>query len=444
MNLKLKKGISLNLKGAIEEQAISHTIQIEPKAVGICPDDFPGFTPKVLQKEGTPVAAGTAILYDKNHPELKLVSPIDGIVKAVVRGERRKILNIEIEASSTGADTPMFDLEDPRSALAESGLLALMRQRPYDVVPDLAADVRDIFITAFDSAPLASDICAITSALFEKSDVEAGVRMLGAITKGKIYICHDTTWCFGNIEGAELVEVSGRYPASNVGPQIAAIKPINKGEALWTGDILLLARIGRFARTGSVDFRTIVGICGPDIKTPKFVQATIGAAVEPLIKGNVADDHHVRLISGNVFTGTAVDQTTGYLRYPYRQLTAIAEGDDVDEFMGWASLSFNKMSESPTFPGHYLHRDFTPDARILGGERATIMSGQLDRYFPMDILPEYLLKAIISRNVEDMERLGIYEVAPEDFAAAEYADTSKMPLQAIVRHGLDYLKAELG
>ena len=248
---------------------------------------------------------------------------------------------------------------------------------------------------------------------------------------------------FGKIEGTEDVEVEGGYPAGNAGMIAANIAPVNKGEIIWTLDAQALGRIGRIVRTGRPQWLAVIALTGPEVDHPTLLLAPAGSAVAPLLAGRLkASEHHVRIVSGNLLTGSAVG-TDGYLHFPYRQLTVIADGDDRDEFMGWASFSPSKMSESRTFPGHFLSRAFTPDARLLGGRRAMIMSGEYDRYMPADILPEYLLKAIIARDIDGMERLGIYEVAPEDFAAAEYADTSKMPLQQIVREGLDFLRKEL-
>lgn len=176
-----------------------------------------------------------------------------------------------------------------------------------------------------------------------------------------------------------------------------------------------------------------------------MVVTTAGALIEPLLGGMLADDgRNKRIISGNVLTGIAVGMgPDAFLRAPYNQITVIAEGDDVDEFMGWASMSPSKMSVGRSFPLSGLRKLFRPDARLNGGRRSMIMSGEYDRMMPMDILPEYLVKAIMARDIEKMEQLGIYEVAPEDFALAEYADTSKLPLQKIVREGLDYLRKEL-
>lgn len=446
MNLKLKKGVSLNIAGAVPQGKTTPSV-VKATECAIVPDDFEGFVPKLAVKEGDAVAVGTPLLYEKKHPEMKLVAPLAGRVRAVVRGDRRKIMRVVVEAdSSADATAPVWpkatDEASARALLAQSGLMAMMRRRPYAVVPEPNDVVRDIFVTAMDLAPLAVSP-AVFSAIFSKEDYEAGVKVLSLITKGKIYLSHGSEWNLGDIRGAEMVAVEGPYPASNAGVQAANIRPVNKGEVIWTLDLPTLGRIGRLAAKGELETRTIVAVTGPEVATPALVETTIGAPVSALLAGHIAEaGHHRRVISGNVLVGTAVD-TDGYLEYPYRQVTVIAEGDDTTEFMGWASFSPSKMSESNSFPGHFLKRLFRPDARLNGGRRAMIMSGQYDKAVPMDILTEYLVKAILSGNIEDMEKLGIYEVAPEDFAAAEYADTSKLPLQKIIRDGLDYVRKEL-
>lgn len=444
MKIKLKKGLRLNLAGAMAEG--SKPVAVPTHTTAVCPDDFPGFVPKVDVKEGDAVACGSPIMHHKGCDDLRLVSPVDGIVKAVVRGERRKVLRIEIEKNDTAALPPVFekpvDAASAKAFLAQSGLLAMMRMRPFDIVPNPADDVRDIFVTAFDCAPLAPSY-SLYEGIFSQADYQAGVDFLRMATKGKVYISHDSGFGYKALKNAELIEFEGNYPASNAGVQVANIKPVDKGDIVWTLDFATLGRIGKLVNTGKCDFTTVVAVTGPEVTAPAAVLADCGAAVGPLLSGRVAvTNEHKRIISGNVFTGTAVGPD-GYLRFPYRHITVIAEGDDVAEFMGWASMSPSKMSESSSFPSFFSKRAFSPDARLNGGRRAMIVSGQYDRYFPMDILPEYLLKAIISGNIEEMEKLGIYEVAPEDFAAAEYADTSKIPLQAIVREGLDNLRKEL-
>lgn len=443
MKIKLKKGLDLRIAGAVADTAPG---DVDVRLFAVCPDDFPGFKPKVDVREGDAVIAGAPLMHDKNNQEVKLVSPVAGIVRAIVRGARRKVLRIEIEATDA-AGSRRFDIPEKPDAetamrlLAESGLLAEIRQRPYDIVPSPAVEPRDIFITAIDSAPLAvPPELAVTE---KDRELSAGVSFLKHICKGKIYVSTRPDSLLPPTEGAEHVEVTGPHPAGNAGIQAANIAPVNKGETIWTLGIVTLARIGALALYGTRDTTAYVAVCGPEVEKPSVVRTREGAAISPILTGRLKKaGHHIRIISGNVLSGIAEGED-GFIHYPYRQITVIAEGDDKTEFMGWASFSPAKASESPTFPGHFLSRAFTPDARLNGGRRAMIMSGQYDRVMPMDILPELLLKAIIGRDIDSMEKLGIYEVAPEDFGAAEYVDTSKLPLQQIVRDGLDYLREAL-
>ena len=444
MPIKLNKGLNLQIAGASQAKLGGSV------AVGCCalvPDDFSGFQARPAVKEGDHLAVGDAVAYDKLHPELKLVSPVAGTLKSIVRGERRKILRFEIEADGSDnvktATVPQNpDCAKAMALLAESGLLAFVRTRPYDIVPDPTVVPRDIFVSCIDSAPLAVSAVALTAG--EASDsIKKGVKLLKAATAGKVYLCVGKDWPYGKIEGAELVEFDGKHPVGNPSVQIEAVAPVNKGDLVWTLSFDTLCRVGHFDATGKFDPSTLVAVVGPEIKQPKVFKTIIGAPIEPLLNGNLLpDDHHIRIISGNVLTGEKVG-LDGYLHFPYRQISVIAEGDDKDELLGWASLSPSKMSDSRSFPGHFLKKLFRPDARIQGGRRAMIMSGQYDKTIPMDIKPEFLIKAILSRDIEGMEKLGIYEVAPEDFALAEYVDTSKLPLQKIVREGLDYLRKEL-
>lgn len=440
MNLKLKKGLDLPLAGAISPGTPIRTV--ESVTCAVIPDDYPGFAPKLDVAEGDRVEIGTPLLHDKLHPALRLVSPVSGKVKAIVRGDRRKILRVVIE-NDRRHESATFDTAAPLiELLGHSGLLAMMRRRPFDTVPDPGMTVRDIFVTALDTAPLALSPAATLGA-DAPAALAAAVKALATLTTGHIYISHSPDWPHGDIPGATMVKVEGPHPAGNVGVQIANIAPVNKGDNLLTLDIVTLYRTGRLLLTGTLDMTTTVAVTGPEISHPAAVQTAIGADIKALIAGQLpATDHNLRIISGNPLTGTAVSEADGFLRWPYRQVTVIAEGNDVDEFMGWASISPAKLSASRSLPLRGLRKLFTPDARLLGGRRAMIMSGEYDRVLPMDIMAEYLLKAIISRNIDEMEALGIYEIAPEDMALCEFVDTSKLPIQQIVRDGLDYLRKE--
>ena len=444
MELKIKRGIDLRLVGAVVDAAMV-TEALGVHSVAIIPDDFPGFVPKASVNAGDVVKAGSPLLYDKYNPQVVLVSPISGVVRDVERGARRKIERVIVDADDASA-SETFDVlsrqsTDIISTLCRSGLWAWMRQRPYDILPSPQVRACDIFVTTVDSAPLEPQRLYSQSDL---ADMATAVEVLSHLTDGYIYIGR-RAGTLNDIAGAVMVDVQGPHPAGLCGVLVANIAPINKGETVWTLSADTLRRIGTLYRTGKVDFTTVIALAGAEVRQPQMLHTIVGAAVAPILEGRLAEtDHHQRVISGNVLTGVKTDAIDDYLHYPYRQITVIPEGDDVDEFMGWASLSPRKMSVSTSFPGRLCGRRlFDPDARILGGRRAMIMSGEIDRVLPMDILGEYLIKAINARDIDAMENLGIYEVAPEDFALAECLDSSKEPLQQIVRDGLDYMRREV-
>lgn len=437
--IKIKKGLDIPLEGAASDRT---TVDDRSVLFGITPDDFPGYTWKAAVKAGDMVAAGDALLYAKEDERLCLTSPVAGKVAEIHRGERRKIEYVSVEKGERQESRDFGKATDKNArmdALMRSGLFAMMRQRPFDIVPFVGVTPRDIFVTAFDTAPLATEMTGGE----ERRWLETGLKALAAFTSGKVYL---SVRAGSGITSsvAEVYEFEGPHPAGNVGTQIAAIKPVNKGETVWTLDAVTASRIGRLMETGKVDYSARVALTGPDMKDPHIVETTVGASLATLLDGQLDGQKTIRLISGNVLTGVRVQTANGFLRYPYRQVTAIDEGNDADEFMGWASLDPKKYSVKRTFPAFLrgLSKPFNFDARVKGGHRAMILSGEYDKVFPMDIYPEYLIKAIMAKDIERMEQLGIYEVAPEDFALPEFVDTSKIELQKVVRDGLDYLRKE--
>lgn len=442
----LKKGLDLRIEGAVSPQA--PVAQLSAELYALVPDDFPGFTPKPEVHEGDTIVAGAPLFRDKNNPDIKLASPVSGTVERIARGERRKILYISVKVDHSSTATATF-AADPKNAeeaaqlLKQSGLWAMMRQRPYAIVPQPGATPRDIFITAFDSAPLAPSLLDAVKGC--EKEIEEGVRVLSLLTSGHIYISLPANAADVVLPSvAEKVIVKGPHPAGNAGVQAANIAPVSKGETIWTLDIVTLARIGRLSLTGKPDWTTTVAVTGPEAKEPRLVKTYCGVQLAPVVTDNFkTNEVNHRVISGNILTGHK-ESLEGWLRYPYRQVTLMREGDDTNEFMGWASLAPSKMSQSRSFPSRLMPwRKFSPDARINGSPRAMILSGLYDKMLPMDILPEYLIKAILAGDIDRMEQLGIYEVAPEDFALCEYIDPSKLKLQEIVAHGLANLRKEL-
>ncbi len=445
ISINLRKGLDINIRGAA---TVSQPLTRMPARCAVIPDDYPGITPKVDVKEGDHVLAGTPLIHDKQFPDIRIVSPVAGTVEAVVRGERRKLERIVIVPDSKNPEeaaalpSAPSDRTTAQRLLLDSGLWAQMRQRPYGIVPRPGTAPRDIFVTTFDSAPLAPDWSAF--AADKIAELNAGVSLLRHLTDGDVYVGVRPGSPLAAIEGAKIVTVNGPHPAGNAGIQIANVKPVNKGDIVWTLDLPTLLRIGMLVSHGKLCSDVVVPLTGCEVTEPKYVLTKIGADMATLMKGEINDDtiHH-RVISGNVLTGIPVSPADGFLHYPYTQVTVIAEGDDVADFLGWASLSPQKMSVSRSFPGHFLKKAFCPDARILGGRRAMIMSGVYDKVLPMDIMPEYLIKACIARDLDRMEQLGIYEIVPEDIALCEYVDPSKLELQKILSDALEYMFKEL-
>ncbi len=431
--INIKKGLDIPLEG----KAGGKPETIVAGLIGICPDDFPGYTWKCDVKPGDSVAKGSPLFHAKEAESIKLVSPVAGTVEEIRRGERRKILAVTVKA---GEDAK-FPIEAGSliEKLKMSGLFAMIRQRPYDVVPADGSEPRDIFVTAFDSSPLAGNV--IPTHIGEY--LEPGLEALKTLTKGTVYLAVRPGQGI-RTKAATVLDMIGPHPAGNASVQIAAVAPINKGETVWTVDAGTVARIGMLVKKGFCDYRAEVAITGPAAVKPKKVLTEIGASLSEILKGELKNDMSLRVISGNVLTGIKVNPSTDFLRYPYRQITIIEEGNNADEFMGWASMNPKKFSIKRTFPAFLrgLEKPFNFDARIKGGHRAMILSGELDKVFPFDIYPEYLIKAMIAGDYDKMEKLGIYEIAPEDFALPEFVDTSKQELQKLTRESLERLRKD--
>ena len=437
--VRLKKGFDIQLLGGIAGNDLA--LAGPPQTVAVVPDDFHGVIPRMEKKEGEHVNAGEPLYHDKNHEVIKVVAPVSGTVKEVRRGERRHIDAIVI-APDKQDDAVKLDLNrDAAEVLLESGLWVMLRQRPYDVVPAPDVRPRDIFVTAFDSAPLAPDLDVVLDD--KRQYIGKGVEVLKRLTDGQVHIGVRQGQTI-DAPGAEVNTFVGPHPAGNAGVQVANTVPVNKGEVVWTLDIVTLARIGELFTTGQVSHDTVVAITGEMVQEPRYIRTIMGSDLETVLKNELTNVAHSRIISGNVLTGVKVD-VTQWLRAPYRHITIIPENSAPDEFMGWASLNPKRFSIYRTFTTWLrgLKKPVSMDSRIKGGERAIVRTGEYDAMLPMDIYGEFLIKAIISWDIDKMEQLGIYEVAPEDFALAEFADTSKLELQRIVRDGLDRLRAEM-
>ena len=444
--IKLRKGLDINLKGKAAAQVVSVK---EPKFYALVPDDFTGVTPKVVVKEQEYVMAGGPLFIDKNHPEVKFVSPVSGVVTSVERGARRNVMSITVEAAPE-QDFEEFgkkavsklDGEAVKEALLNAGMFAFIRQRPYDVIAAPTVAPKAIFVSAFDSNPLAPEFEIALKG--EEVNFQTGLDALAKIAKTYLSISAKQKSAALTQAGNVTVTVfDGPHPAGNVGVQINHLAPVNKGETVWTIDPQAVIFIGRLFNTGRVDMTRTVAITGSEVLKPAYCKLKVGALLTDVLAGNVTTGKQLRYISGNPLTGKQIS-ANGFLGAFHSQVTVIPEGNDVHEMLGWIMPRFNDFSTSRSYFSWLLgKKDYTLDARIKGGERHMIMSNEYDNVLPMDILPEYLIKAIIAGDIDRMEALGIYEVAPEDFAICEFVCSSKMELQRIVREGLDMLRREM-
>lgn len=444
--IKLRKGLDINLKGKAAAEVVAVK---EPGFYALCPDDFTGVTPKVVVKEQEYVMAGGPLFIDKNHPEVQFVSPVSGVVTSVERGARRKVLSITVEAAQEQdyeefgkEDVSKMDAVSVKAALLKSGMFAFIKQRPYDIVADPTVAPRAIFVSAFDTNPLAPDFELALKG--EEANFQTGLDALAKIAKTYLSISvNQKAAALTQAKNVTLTVFDGPHPAGNVGVQINNIAPINKGETVWTIDPQAVIFIGRLFNTGHVDLTRLVAVTGSEVKKPSYCKLKVGALLTNVFAGNVSTDKNLRYISGNVLTGKQIT-ANGFLGAFHSQVTVIPEGDDVHEMLGWIMPRFDQFSTSHSYFSWLMgNKEYTLDARVKGGERHMIMSNEYDRVLPMDIMPEYLIKAIIAGDIDRMEALGIYEVAPEDFALCEFVCSSKMELQRIVREGLDMLRREM-
>lgn len=444
--IKLRKGLDIKLKGAAAE---GFAEMKEPGFYSLVPDDFTGITPKVVVKEQEYVMAGGPLFVDKYHPELKFVSPVSGVVTSVERGARRKVLNIVVEAA-TEQDYLEFGKKNVaeltgdavKALLLEAGLFAFIKQRPYDIIADPTVTPKAIFVSAFDSNPLAPNFEVALKG--EEANFQTGLSALAKLAKTHLGIhVNQKATALTQAQHVTVTAFDGPNPAGNVGVQINHVDPIVKGETVWTIDPQAVIFIGRLLNTGRVDFTRTVALTGSEVVKPTYCKLKVGALLTSVFAGQVTKEKALRYISGNVLTGKQVSPN-GFLGAFHSQLTVIPEGSDVHELFGWIMPRFNQLSVNRSYFSWLCpKKEYTIDARVKGGERHMIMSGEYDRVFPMDIMPEFLLKAIIAGDIDQMEALGIYEVAPEDFALCEFVCSSKVELQHIVRVGLDMLRAEM-
>lgn len=448
-DIKIKKGLDIKLKGIAEkttEKAVLSNFYM------LRPDDFHGVIPKMVLKEGAKVKAGEPIFYDKTNEAVKFVSPVSGDIIEIARGEKRRIVSIKIQADKEQVyqdngklDVATATADAIKAQLLASGCWAFIKQRPYDIIAKTDRTPKAIFISGYASAPLAADLDYTLQG--KEAELQAAVTALGKLTPGKVHVTvgQNSKSPLAGLSGIALHKISGPHPSGNVGTQINKIDPINKGETVWTVAAQDLVIIGELLLTGKFNAERIVALAGSSIKKPRYFVTKIGSEVATMIYDNgIEQNSNARIISGNVLSGTQVNPD-GFLDYYSNIITVIPEGDDYELF-GWNKPIFDKLSISRALTFSWLtpNKVYDLNTNMNGEHRNFVLTGNYEEVFPLDIFVMQILKSCLYKDLDEMEALGMYEVAPEDFALTEFVCVSKQPHQHIIREGLDLMIKEIG
>jgi Na+-transporting NADH:ubiquinone oxidoreductase subunit A len=443
--IKIKKGVDINLVG---EASLKRVDAKKSSVYSLKPDDFLGLIPKLAVRQGDEVKAGDALFYDKNRPEILFTSPVSGEVAEIKRGAKRKILEVKVLADSETkyseqkAWTGGSSKEELTEIMLNLGLWPFVKQRPYGIIANPKDTPKSIYVSGFDSAPLAADMAYLLEGKDE--DLKTAFQALKLFSTDIHVGVRPGQKTFDGIDGIQIHHFSGPHPAGNVGVQIHHINPINKGEVVWTVNPADLVIIGRSLREGKFRAERTVVVAGSEIKDPQYVNTMIGANAREILGDNLSRERNVRIISGNVLTGSRIDED-GALGFYNTGITAIPEGDEKKFFLtdGWLAPGLDKFSLSRAYPSWLMkNKKYKLDTNLNGEQRAFVVTGELEKVFPFDIYPMQLLKSIMVNDIDAMEKLGIYEVVPEDFALCEVVCTSKINIQLVVEKGLEDLRKE--
>ena len=443
--IKIKKGADIKLIGKADKTTSAAT---QSKVFALKPDDFFGTTPKLSVKEGAEVKAGSPLFYDKTRTRVKFTSPVSGEVVEIKRGAKRKILEVKVLADAEtryetfSSWTGGSDREALVTTMLDMGLWPFVKQRPYGVIATPEDTPRDIFVSFFNSAPLAPEAAFVLES--EKDNVQLALDALNLLTSGNVHIGVKTgDSFFDSFTGVTKHSIQGPHPAGNVGVLIHHVAPINKGEMVWTVNGMDLALIGRSLKAGQFKAERTIALAGSEVENPQFYTTMIGAKMDSIVAGKLKGDN-IRIINGDPLTGDTVFED-GHLGFYNSQVTVLPEGDHKKFFLtdGWLAPGFNSFSLSKAFPS-WLNpkKEYRLDTNLNGEERAFVVTGELEKVFPFDIYPMQLIKSIMVNDIDAMEKLGIYEVLPEDFALCEFACTSKVDIQQVVEDGLADMRKE--
>jgi len=453
-NIHLKQGLNLPISGVADQKTKKVLV---PDVVSLKPSDFRGLVPRLLVKEGDAVLAGSPVFADKMSQNILFTSPVSGVVSEVVRGEKRKLLEIRIKSDKKQEYVDFgvkkvdeMTADQIKTALLESGLWPCLLQRPYGIVANPELKPKAIFTSAFTTAPLAPEVDFAVKG--ELANIQTAINALSKLTDGGVHVSFSSeNACSSPLSRLENiiphVFEASKHPAGNLGVQIHHISPIRKGETVWTVTMPLLAAIGKLFNKGRYDVMRKVAVTGPMAINPCFIETVPGLRMNEIQEfyGTVADE--IRFISGDCLSGRNIG-ANGALSFMDNQITLLHEGREYEGF-GWAKpFRFNQFSSNHTY-FHWLlgwlcpNKKYDMDTNLHGGERAFVVSDVYGEVLPMHLFPVYLAKACLAGDIDKMEKYGIYEVLEEDFALCEYVCPSKIDIQAIISEGIDLMLKEM-
>tara|TARA_B110000467_G_scaffold49147_1_gene45096 strand:- start:1479 stop:2828 length:1350 start_codon:yes stop_codon:yes gene_type:complete len=446
-NFNLRKGHSLTIMGE-PEKILSSTVSKEN--IYLHPKDFQGIKPKLLVKKGDIVSVGTPVYFDKLNPKVKFVSPISGTISQIIFGARRVIEQIVIKSDNNLSmiERDLFNASqlssvELKSKLSESGLWPAIRQRPFSKIANPSQTPRDIFISVLSTVPFAVDYAFALDG--REIDFQAGLDTLAKLTPGSLHLNmgdSESAPVFTQAKNVILNRFNGPHPSGNIGVQIHHLAPISsKGDIVWYLNPQDVADIGEYLRTGYCPTQKIITIGGSSISKPTYLKIRKGSILKDILTDNLNTKDEIRIISGDVLSGET-RLLSQAIRFYDESVTVIPESTD-REFLGWALPGLNKYSLSRTFLASLLQKKMTRfNTSLNGSHRAIISFGRWESVLPMDILPEFLVKSILARDIEEMEKLGIYECAEEDFALCSFVCQSKTDVSGIIRTGLQLSEQE--
>lgn len=453
----VKKGLGLHLAGE-PVQVIHEGPWIT--CVGVMADDFPGLKPRLHVEVGQTVRRGDLLFEDRAVPGVRHTAPGAGRIMAINRGARRVLQSVVIDLTSRERESeipddecavfPSYTGEAPdalsreviQALLVESGQWTAFRTRPFSKAPLPGSVPAAVFVTAIDTNPLAAQPDVVLHD--QRGDFDCGLQVIARLTDGKTYLCTAAGSGIGRDLTApvSVEEFAGPHPAGTSGLHIHILEPVSRLRTVWTIGYQDVVSVGRLFSSGRLDVQRVYALGGPALREPRLVRSRLGACVSDLLAQDALPEG-TRPISGSVFSGKAVlGDVFGYLGRHDTQLSVLREGQG-REFLGWLRLGLRKFSVIPVFVSSLFRRqalDLTTTTN--GSRRAMVPIGLYERVMPLDILPTFLLRALVVRDVEQAELLGCLELDEEDLALCTFVDPGKIEYGPLLRETLSLIERE--